>query len=119
MKNMKAVISGGRPLDNITGEKGEEVYYADLSDDYDRTACLAQSLVDCFGDALDELESHGTEDGFFDLIADVDFLTGGVEAEKGCWEAITREILSFEGKLNQLCQEGRETMREIEEDENS
>ena len=55
----------------------------------------------------------------FNLIAERDLLTAGLEAEKGHWEMMTDEIFSFEEDLNQLCKEERDLLRQIEEEENS
>ena len=113
---MKKIIQGKRPLENITDEYGNEVYYNDFSDDYERTHFLGQPLLHCFRDAIDELRSYGAEDQVFDLIAELDLMTAGVDAENGHWEIMTDEILCFEEELNKLCKEEQGFMRQAEKE---
>ena len=117
ISDMKKVMGRELPLDHILDEQGNAVYYDDLSDDYERTAYLHQSLLRCFRDAIDELRSYYREEEVFDLIAERDLLSAGLDAEKGHWEMMTDEILSFEEDLNKLCKEERDLLREIEQEE--
>ena len=114
--DMKTLMQGERPIENITDEYGNECYYKDFSDDYERTHFLGQSLFHCFRDAIDELRSYGIEEQVFDLLAEVDFMTSGLDAENGHWEIMSDEIVCFEEELNKLCKEEQELMREIEEE---
>lgn len=109
IEDIKELLNGSRPLANLTDEKGDPCYYniEPLEDDFERTAELSQCFARCFSDTLHELESYGMEDSFFDELAEVDWLTAGLNAEKGDFGVMIKEILAFEIRVNEWCVQGK------------